>query len=53
MGGPCSLAVDAMRAWSDRNVSTAFLVACISTALVWTTAITIAILQLAALAANP
>lgn len=51
--GPCTLAVAAMRDWSQRNVSTVFLIACISTALVWTCSLAIAMLNLAALAARP
>lgn len=42
-----------MRDWSQRNVSTVFLIACISTALVWTCSLAIAMLNLAALAARP
>jgi len=51
--GPCTLAIEAMKAWTERNVSTGFLIACISTALVWTCSLAIAMLHLVALAARP
>ncbi|WP_137113838.1 MULTISPECIES: hypothetical protein [Mesorhizobium] len=53
LSGPCTLAIEAMKAWSERNVSTGFLIACISTALVWTCSLAIAMLHLVALAVRP
>jgi hypothetical protein len=53
LAGPCSLASEAMKGWAERYVSTGFMIACISTALVWTCSLAIAILHLAALVTRP
>ena len=49
-GGPCALVRDAIEAWAERNVSTPFLIACVSTALLWTCSLAVAMLELVALA---